>query len=118
MIDLSYAAAVKLDFERVGTAMVRLEVIEPEAKILPIPAAPSITARYFVQTSALEDFDRADAVTRVFGRISEATPSVVRVADEGRYRVRAGPLANRDQAERLVALAVMHDIPAPEVIEE
>ena len=118
VIDLSYAAAVKLDFERGGTAMVRLEVIEPEAKILPIPAAPSITARYFVQTSALEDFDRADAVTRVFGRISEATPSVVRVADEGRYRVRAGPLANRDQAERLVALAVMHDIPTPEVIEE
>ena len=118
VIDLSYAAAVKLDFEKAGTARVRLEVIEPKTKILATPAAPSIAARYFVQTRALKDLDRADAVTRVFSRISDATPSVVRVADEGRYRVRAGPMVNRGQADRLLALAVMHDIPTPEVIEE
>lgn len=118
VIDLSYAAAVKLDFEKAGTARVRLEVIEPKAKIIATPAPPSITARYFVQTRALKNFDSADAVTRVFSRISDATPSVVRVADEGRYRVRAGPMVNRSQAERLLVLAVMHDIPTPEVIEE
>ena len=70
------------------------------------------------QTRTLNDFDVADAVTQVFSRISNATPSVVRIADEGRYRVRAGPLVSRVQAERLLALAVMHDIPMPEVIEE
>ena len=117
-IDLSYAAAVKLDFEKVGTARVRIEVIELEAQTPSKSAESSIMARYFVQTRTLNDFDVADAVTQVFSRISNATPSVVRIADEGRYRVRAGPLASRVQAERLLALAVMHDIPMPEVIEE
>ena len=117
-IDLSYAAAVKLDFEKVGTARVRVEVIESEEQTPSKPAASSIMARYFVQTRTLNDFDVADAVTQVFSRISNATPSVVRIADEGRYRVRAGPLGSRVQAERLLALAVMNDIPMPEVIEE
>jgi len=117
-IDLSYAAAVKLDFEKVGTARVRIEVIELEAQTPSKSAESSIMARYFVQTRTLNDFDVADAVTQVFSRISNAKPSVVRIADEGRYRVRAGPLVSRVQAERLLALAVMHDIPMPEVIEE
>ena len=44
-IDLSYAAAVKLDFEKVGTARVRIEVIESEEQIPSKPAASSIMAR-------------------------------------------------------------------------
>lgn len=118
VIDLSYAAAVKLGFAKLGTARVRIEVIEAEAKSTSNPPVSSITARYFVQTRALTNFDVADAVTQVLGRISDAIPSVVRIAGEGKYRVRAGPLESRAQAERLLTLAVMHDVPTPEVIEE
>ena len=118
VIDLSYAAAVKLNFEKVGTARVRVEVVQAPAQTRSTPPTSPIVARYFVQTRTLNDLDAADAVTKVFGRISDAIPSVVRIADESTYRVRAGPLVSRTQAERLLALAVMHDLPGPEVIEE
>ncbi len=118
VIDLSYAAAVKLKFEKVGTARVRVEVVEAPAKKRSNSQTLPIMARYFVQTHTIDDLDVADTVTEVFGRISDAIPSVVRIADESTYRVRAGPLVSRAQAERLLALAVMHDLPGLEVVEE
>jgi rare lipoprotein A len=117
IIDLSYAAAYKLDMTRAGTAFVEVEVLTPGAtgeiaQALTPPPAPALSApRLFLQAGA-------------FGVETNATQMVMRLRGAGiadisvlppdaaipLHRVRVGPIADVDTydalAARLTALGI------------
>ncbi len=105
IIDLSYAAAVKLGFADHGTAPVRIEVVEN---------AP----RFVLQAGAFRELSGADALKQALTRITGQPAYVVRVATDSLYRVRLGPVAGRPEAQRLQALIVSADYPEPLILEE
>ena len=94
VIDLSYAAAQKLDMIGPGTAPVRIEVLDAPGDHLP-------TAAYAVQVGAFADFGNATELQR---RLSASLARVYIAPvgiEHGRYyRVRVGPFANRQDAIR------------------
>ncbi len=120
IVDLSYAAATRLDIVRTGTAFVELRTIgpgeAPPEAAPPEPAAPAATppeartVALYIQVGAFADQSNAQ---RVIDRLqSSGVPHVFSLAnsDTGRVvrRVRIGPIATVlefDQlAERLAAL--------------
>ena len=103
IIDLSWAAAVKLDIADHGTARVRVEAITPgeddtpattSAAAQPAPAADGL----YLQVGAFSRKDHArDLVTRLIDRISN--PVALRPGDD-LFRVWVGPFANAGERER------------------
>ncbi|MFV2089168.1 MAG: septal ring lytic transglycosylase RlpA family protein [Pseudomonadales bacterium] len=88
IIDLSYAAAVKLGFAARGTARVRVEAV-PEGK------------GFVLQAGAFSDLERADKLKEALESLTGRPTFVVRVSGEPLYRVRLGPVKGRTEAERL-----------------
>lgn len=117
VIDLSYAAATRLDMTRKGTARVRLEALSADAPELAGTAVPppvlqeeppamaaSGQARMYVQVGAYSDPDNASRVQRELN--ARGFASVIRNGrDQGRtiYRVRVGPLADDRSFDQTVA---------------
>lgn len=106
IIDLSYAAAVKLGMHLSGTAPVEVRILLPEgtATQRPVPA-PVAHGRYSVQAGAFSARENAFAYRR---RLREAGFAHVRVFASGAgthrvYRVRIGPVGDRVGAEELIA---------------
>jgi len=101
IIDLSYAAAYKLDMTRTGTAFVEVEVITPGApaevaRALTPPAAPALLPpRLFLQAGA---FSLAGNATQMAARLRAAGMTNVAVVGPetgaALYRVRVGPVAD------------------------
>lgn len=122
-IDLSYAAAVKLDMMEQGTARVRVTTVVPEA----IPVAPGAeesdgVGRYFLEAGAFEEQQlayslsvdlRRNIAQEIVGEIQ-----VVRAPEAPPYRVRIGPFADRRKAARLQALLTFRHGAVPEIIKE
>ncbi len=80
IIDLSYAAAVKLDYHDKGVARVRVEVLAGEELD---------TSSYYVQLGAFSNKDSAQALkARISGEIADK----VGVYKDEYYRVRIGPV--------------------------
>jgi rare lipoprotein A len=88
IIDLSYAAAVKLGFAAIGTARVKVEAIEPGKN-------------FVLQAGAFSDLSRADRLKAALSQLTGAPTYVVKVSGEALYRVRLGPVRSRSEAERL-----------------
>lgn len=105
IIDLSYAAAVKLGFENHGTARVRVESIEH---------AP----RYFLQAGAFRDMASADALKDSLAQLTGTPAYVVRVSNDQLFRVRLGPVGGRPEALRLQAMIVAANYGEPLLLEE
>ncbi len=105
VIDLSYAAAVKLGFHDKGTSRVRIEVVEEEQ----LPEA------YIVQAGAFSEFARADASHRELQALTGFRGVVVKVPTDGFYRVRLGPVP-AGQVPRLQALLQAADYGKPKLI--
>jgi rare lipoprotein A len=115
IIDLSYAAAVRLGMQNDGTALVDIEVIGPEAgttaAVAPAPAAapvqalPAETEPLWLQVGAFSDAGNA---ARLEARLAEqGIDDVVTHPEKSLlrtiYRVRIGPLATVDEIERMLA---------------
>src|SRR5690606_31981982 len=104
IIDLSYAAAVKLGFEDRGTARVRVEVLtEPE--------------RFVLQAGAFRDLSAADALKTELIRLTGLEAYVVKVAADSLYRVRLGPVEGRPEAQRLQALIAEAQLDEPLILQ-
>jgi len=88
IIDLSYAAAVKLGFAARGTARVRVEVLTPGKD-------------FVLQAGAFKHLDRADRLKKALADLTGRPAYVVKVSGEPFYRVRLGPVKGRPEAERL-----------------
>lgn len=100
IIDLSYAAAVKLGYAEKGTAAVEIRVIDTD-NTAPT-ATQAVRESYFIQVGA---FGVADSARRLQARLRGVQPHPVEISlSDGRptmHRVRIGPFADYLQARRL-----------------
>lgn len=101
LIDLSYAAAVKLGFEDRGTAPVRVAAINL-AGIDDRRGSASGSYRY-LQLGAFSNVQTANSLRDEVDALVTLPVSVspVDVAGQRLHRVRVGPVANGDQLEQL-----------------
>lgn len=102
IIDLSRAAAERLDMVRAGTA--RVEVVSLAGTAQPVAAAPAGAAAYYAQAGAFGSRDNAEAFA---ARLRDAGIPGVTVTDSsagGRalFRVRAGPVATLPDFDALI----------------
>ena len=131
IVDLSYAAACRLDMIGPGIMPVRLEVLgtqdgrpaavrpdasRPRTEPGPIPAAPaaaSVPPTYVVQLGAFHERTAADEVQRqVARRFPEAQVTSLGTGGALAYRVQLGPYAARRSAEARAAIVGRLGYPA------
>ena len=103
IIDLSYAAAVKLGFAARGTARVRVEVI-PDGK------------KFVLQAGAFSDLERADRFKAELKSLTGRSTYVVKISGDRLYRVQLGPVKGRVEAERLQSLISAADYGSPIIL--
>lgn len=99
IIDLSYAAAYRLDMIKTGTAQVRIQAIDPvqwqaqQTRGNKVLVSSASQGTVFLQVAALGD---AQAAERLQHRVRQLTQAPVRVLSEygvrTLYRVQVGPL--------------------------
>lgn len=112
IIDLSYAAAVKLGFERTGTARVRVESLA--ATSAAGERRVSRGARFFVDTGIYANAGSARGARDEIIALTSRNAFVVRLEDT--FAVRIGPLATFEAAERLQSFLVFADRPRPVIL--
>lgn len=115
VIDLSYAAAHKLRLIGKGSGLVEVEAIDartqapvaaPQPQETPTPVEPPvrISSGPFVQAGAFKSKENADQLgERLRQRNLAQNVAVENWYNDGIYRVRLGPYASRDEAERAAA---------------
>ncbi len=119
IIDLSYAAALKLDMIEQGTSQVEVEVLRPENPL----HAPDSTTRpteIYVQTGAFSSLDNAKLQqimlkNKGFGQV------VLRPIEKGQLRlqrVRIGPVATVELADAMLDALKLAGISSPRVVLE
>lgn len=126
VIDLSYAAALKLGVAQKGTAFVEVEAVsahtvpqrQPMVASAPAPAPPatapvagtpnggSAARKLFLQVGAFSERPNAERLSVEIGKV---VPNRVHVrefnaAGQAVYRVQVGPIATVDSADQLVAM--------------
>lgn len=106
LIDLSYAAAVKLGIAEQGTGMVEVRAIDPATwqtrQASPSAATASVPSLY-LQLGAFSQMENAVRLRSRLEGTAHGGISVIR-SGEGNpplYRVRIGPLADVDEADRV-----------------
>ncbi len=102
IIDLSYAAAVKLGFADAGTARVRVVALQDLPEL-------------YLQAGAFRQIGDAHRLRGALERLTGKPAQVVRTDDEPPFRVRLGPLEGEREAQRLQALIAMADHGVPEI---
>ena len=139
IIDLSYAAAVKLDFADAGTARVHVELLqlfpqEPRVReSVPVPAEPPPQQPDTVQLRAADiatdgaiflqagAFSKRAGAERLHDDLTPLVGPTVRIdrsAEDYLFRVRIGPVAHMREATRLQALIVTAQLGMPLIIRE
>lgn len=98
IIDLSYAAAVKLGYENQGTARVRVEAIDTTALALSTTGSPddsginpAATHPRYLQIGAFGDEPSANRLRDEIASLVQASVFVQPVAGQSLFRVRMGP---------------------------
>lgn len=109
LIDLSYAAAVKLGITAEGTGLVEVRALDPgnpEEKRAPGPvtaAPPAGNPSLYLQIGAFSSAENAERMRTRLGNVAHGHVRVVRAEIDRRtvYRVRIGPIAGVDEADRM-----------------
>ena len=120
VIDLSYAAAVKIGVWPKGTGLVEVRGIDPGEPAQELPPPVVVSSGHpgiYLQVGAFSDADNAE---RVAQRLRQAQLGDVQVTEtevNGRRvrRVRVGPLADVDSADRISAQIEGMGLPRPQV---
>ncbi|SHM51515.1 septal ring lytic transglycosylase RlpA family protein [Rhodanobacter sp. OK091] len=120
VIDLSYAAAVKIGIWPKGTGLVEVRGIDPGNSTQELPPPAVVTSQHpgiYLQVGAFSDADNAE---RLAQRLRQANLGDVQVMDadvNGRRvrRVRVGPLADVDRADQVSARIEGMGLPRPQV---
>lgn len=107
VIDLSYAAAVKLDFHTNGTAEVLVEVLN---------AVQVPDVFYVVQAGAFSQLASADRSEQELRSLTGLSGVVVRNGGDGLYRVQLGPVKEGKELDRVKSLLLATDYGAPRLI--
>ena len=120
VIDLSYAAAVKIGIWPKGTGLVEVRGIDPGEPTPELPPPAVVTSAHpgiYLQVGAFSDADNAE---RVAQRLRQAGLGTVQVTDaeiNGQHvrRVRVGPLADVNSADQVSARIENMGLPRPQV---
>ena len=125
LIDLSFAAAVKIGVWPKGTGVVEVRAIDPsqslDAQTLPPPPpAPKPASPgpgIYLQVGAFSDVSNAERVAQQLRVANFAPVQVVDAQINGRSirRVRVGPLASVDQADDVTSRIEGMGLPKPQV---
>lgn len=123
IIDLSYAAAVKLGYAQKGTALVEIALIDVDNGAVAVDSRGTVEAvehtRHFLQAGAFQNQQSAVALR---SRLAAATDHPVRVDTVPGYpviyRVRIGPLSSRYAAEQLRGQLLNEHLAEAQVISE
>jgi rare lipoprotein A len=143
LIDVSYAAAVKLGFAERGTARVMVEVVDGTDSIdtrvaqntpspppistptetnslAAVPAEPGVPSpgQIFLQAGAFRDPAGAERLRDDLAGLVGSSVSVQRATGDKYYRVRIGPVAEMSEATRLQELIVGAAHPKPMIVRE
>lgn len=103
VIDLSYAAAVKLGVFPKGTANVEIEALTTTPR-----GGKAHVAHYYLQAGA---FNSAKLAESLRGKLSKLTPSPVFVEKhQQHFIVRVGPFANKNMADSLKKSLSKHGV--------
>ncbi|WP_218310621.1 septal ring lytic transglycosylase RlpA family protein [Alteromonas antoniana] len=137
IIDLSYAAAMKLDYHQHGTTQVKLEVIhfdennnvtvgknptvtyEEYAGIVPArndTRSDTTSTATFIQVAALSDIERAKSISQVLSSLYQV-PAQIPLVDNI-YKLRLGPLSDRFQVKMLLDELKTNGYPGAYTVEE
>lgn len=110
LIDLSYAAAVRIGVWPKGTGLVEVRLLDPEhPAAAPTPAAARAAStgepHIFLQLGAFADRGNAQRVVEKIERagLGRVTVVTTRINDREIHRVRLGPLPSVEAADALVA---------------
>jgi rare lipoprotein A len=109
IIDLSYAAAVKLGVNGTGTANVRVEAISFDQ--------PRRAERYTLQAGAFAMLAAADALQVRLKALLGYPVLVVQTPDDHLYRVRVGPIEGDAALDQVRAIFDQHQLGRPVLIE-
>lgn len=110
LIDLSYAAASKLDMLKTGTARVSIEAIDPRAwqrsgnlTAAPVAAAQPVVAGRYLQVGAYSSRGSAEFVESQLRPMFPDLPVLIRQTNGSRvlYRVQIGPLKDTTSLSEL-----------------
>lgn len=120
LIDLSYAAAVKIGIWPKGTGLVEVRGIDPGQPLQELPPPVVVTSAHpgiYLQVGAFADAENAERLAR---RLRQADLGEVQVNEamvNGRRvrRVRIGPLASVDRADQVSARIEGMGLPRPQV---
>ena len=120
LIDLSYAAAVRIGIWPKGTGLVEVRGIDPRQPGQELPPPPVVTRRHpglYLQVGAFANTDNAN---RLAQRLREANVGAVQVSDvdvngQRVRRVRVGPLVDVDRADAVSARIEGMGLPRPQV---
>lgn len=124
LIDLSYAAAVKLDIVRTGTGLVEVETIDTHggtarAHVEPPAEEQALSVpRLYLQVGAFTKWDNAASLR---SRLAQARLGPILIQTELRggtplYRVRVGPLTDIEESDRLLERATRHGLSGARVV--
>lgn len=128
VIDLSLAAAQRIDLVRAGIAPVRIEVLAGPTRqpSLPIAAPPAVAvaasapppppatgARYAVHAGTFADYQRARfEQQRLAADGARAVLALVEAPEARYYQVRLGPFTDADEAARVARRVAALGLPA------
>jgi rare lipoprotein A len=136
LIDVSYAAAVRLGFVHEGVARVKVEAINPAsatrrarrqgsemqpAKAVKVGASEMIESgeRLFLQAGAFSTAEAASAFSDLLRDVVGDRVRIVRFpAQDALHRVRVGPVDDLEEAARLQSLIITADLGVPLIIHD
>ncbi|KZC21418.1 MULTISPECIES: septal ring lytic transglycosylase RlpA family protein [Rhodanobacter] len=120
LIDLSYAAAVKIGIWPKGTGLVEVRGIDPGQPLQELPPPTVVTSGHpgiYLQVGAFADADNADRLAQRLRRANLGAVQVSEAVINGQRvrRVRVGPLASVDRADQVTARIEGMGLPRPQV---
>ncbi len=109
IIDLSYAAAKKLQITNKGTGIVELTAINPRkpvhiASIDPVIAKRHTIPKLYLQLGSFKQQTNAGKLQRKIKHLTNTNVSIEPDQRHQFYKVKVGPLASIEQADKLKAL--------------
>ena len=140
LIDLSYAAATKLDIMQSGTVRVEVRTLQAgdvapntqttdatlssTPKVMAIPASATVTTTKDLTSDMylqLGAFSNEDNARRLLKKLADSNFEGVHITeavsnDQRIYRVRIGPLETADNANNLASLLESHGVVSPSIV--
>lgn len=106
IIDLSYAAAVKLGIHKMGTAAVSIEVLSSPAK----------GPEKWLQVSALSNEQAARKLQKKLQAVQQWPVVIKSNAKRNLHKVRIGPIPEGQATDKVISILQQHQLPKPMVL--